>query len=283
MAGRFSRPGRPAPIGESGGRSGASGGLTTGWGGTKISRDSLAPVAQLDRASGYGPEGWGFESSRAYEEPRRRARLIDETNAFGDHRLRAAAERVWGLLVRPEEVVPAERAERDLHFMRLALEQAEAAYSLSEIPVGCVVVCGDRVVGRGHNRRELDNDPTAHAEMLAIVEAARTTGSWRLDGATLYVTLEPCAMCAGAIVLARIERLVFGALDPKAGACGSLWDIPRDARLNHRVEVTQGVLAEQTGDILRRFFRARRDGTLGKPAPAGEERDGEDENEGGPD
>jgi len=197
--------------------------------------------------------------------------------------LRAAAERVWGLLVRPEEVVPAERAERDLHFMRLALEQAEAAYSLSEIPVGCVVVCGDRVVGRGHNRRELDNDPTAHAEMLAIVEAARTTGSWRLDGATLYVTLEPCAMCAGAIVLARIERLVFGALDPKAGACGSLWDIPRDARLNHRVEVTQGVLAEQTGDILRRFFRARRDGTLGKPAPAGEERDGEDENEGGPD
>jgi tRNA(adenine34) deaminase len=184
-----------------------------------------------------------------------------------------------------EEVAPAEPAARDRHFMRLALEQARLAYSLAEVPVGCVIVAQDGaspggserqaspggserqavVVARAHNRREIDADPTAHAEMRAIVAAAAALESWRLDGATLYVTLEPCAMCAGAIVLARVGRLVYGARDPRAGACGSLYDIPRDARLNHRPEVTEGVLADEAGEMLRSFFRARREGTLGKP------------------
>jgi tRNA(adenine34) deaminase len=120
--------------------------------------------------------------------------------------------------------------------------------------------------GRGHNRREVDQDPTAHAEILALREAARTLGTWRLEGCTLYVTLEPCTMCAGALVLARLDRLVFGADDPKAGAVGALYDIPRDPRLNHRVEVTRGVEAERCGELLRSFFAARRR-PRGAPAP----------------
>lgn len=150
------------------------------------------------------------------------------------------------------------RAPDDEKWMREALAEAERAAAIGEVPVGAVVVFGDEVVGRGHNRREIDGDPLAHAELIAIREAARRMKSWRLSGATLYATLEPCAMCAGALVNSRVDRLVFGAADPKAGYCGSLGDIPRDARLNHRLEVVAGVLAEECGEVLRGFFRALR-------------------------
>ena len=142
--------------------------------------------------------------------------------------------------------------------MRLALEEARAAASTGDVPVGAVVARGDEVVGRAGNAREREQDPTAHAEILALRQAARAVGSWHLEGCTLYVTLEPCAMCAGALVLARIDRLVLGAPDPKAGFAGSLGDIVRDGRLNHEVEVTVGVLAEECGEVLRAFFAERR-------------------------
>jgi tRNA(adenine34) deaminase len=143
-------------------------------------------------------------------------------------------------------------------WMREALAEARAAEGHDDVPIGAVVVVGGEVVARAHNRREVDADPTAHAEILALREAARVRGHWRLDDATLYVTLEPCAMCAGALVLARLERVVFGADDPKAGAVGALWDIPRDPRLNHRVEVVRGVAGEACAGLLREFFAARR-------------------------
>ncbi|MFN8164378.1 MAG: tRNA adenosine(34) deaminase TadA [Solirubrobacterales bacterium] len=151
----------------------------------------------------------------------------------------------------------------DEDWMREALAEAEHAAALGEVPVGAVVVRAGEVVGRGYNRRESDGDPLAHAEVLAIREAARSTGGWRLDGTTLYVTLGPCAMCAGALVLARVDRLVFGARDPKAGYCGSLGDLVRDPRLNHRLEVTDGVL-EALQERLRSFFRElrKRSGTV---------------------
>ena len=143
-------------------------------------------------------------------------------------------------------------------FMREALSLARAASGRGEVPVGAVAVFEGRVVGRGANAREAARDPTAHAELAAIQEAARTLGRWRLTGVTLYVTLEPCAMCAGAMVLARIDRLVYAASDPKAGAVGSLMDLSTDPRLNHRFEVERGLLAAEAGDLLRAFFRARR-------------------------
>lgn len=146
----------------------------------------------------------------------------------------------------------------DVAWMRQALVEANFAAEHGDVPIGAVVVRDGMVVGRGHNRREVDHDPTAHAEVLALREAAAHLGRWRLDDCTLYVTLEPCSMCAGALVLARLQRLVFAADDPKAGAVGALWDIPRDPRLNHQVEVTRGTLAEECGDLLRDFFRARR-------------------------
>jgi tRNA(adenine34) deaminase len=142
--------------------------------------------------------------------------------------------------------------------MDLAVAEAEAAAGHDDVPIGAVVVVDGEVVASAHNRREVDADPTAHAEILALREAAKARGRWRLDGATLYVTLEPCAMCAGALVLARVDRLVFGADDPKAGAVGALWDIPRDPRLNHNVEVVRGVQAERCGTLLKEFFAARR-------------------------
>jgi len=142
--------------------------------------------------------------------------------------------------------------------MRAALAEAEAAAALGEVPIGAVLVRAGEVVGRGHNRREIDQDPLAHAELLAIREAARRLGSWRLVGCTMYVTLEPCAMCAGALVNSRVERLVFGAWDPKAGYCGSLGDLARDPRLNHRLEVEGGVLAEECGRLLSSFFEGLR-------------------------
>jgi tRNA(adenine34) deaminase len=143
-------------------------------------------------------------------------------------------------------------------FMRLALREAEMALAEDEVPVGAVVVHGGRVIAAAHNQREQLHDPTAHAEMIAITQAAGTLGSWRLEDTTLYVTLEPCAMCAGAIVLARVPRVVFGAADPKAGAVATLYHLLDDGRLNHRAEVLSGVLAEPCKDILTRFFAQKR-------------------------
>ena len=143
--------------------------------------------------------------------------------------------------------------------MRAALEEASRAMDTSDVPIGAVVLDPDgEVIARGRNAREAVGDPTAHAEILALREAAAALGQWRLDGCTLVVTLEPCAMCAGAVILARIRRLVFGAIDPKAGAVGSLWDLVRDRRLNHRPEVVSGVLAEECGALLREFFASHR-------------------------
>ena len=145
--------------------------------------------------------------------------------------------------------------------MRAALEEARAAVATGDVPVGAVVVSpAGVVVGRGRNRREADADPTAHAEVLALRAAAAAAGVWRLEGCTLVVTLEPCTMCAGAVGLARVSRLVYGATDPKAGAVESLWDVLRDRRLNSRPEVLGGVLAEECGAVLREFFAARRAG-----------------------
>jgi tRNA(adenine34) deaminase len=143
--------------------------------------------------------------------------------------------------------------------MRLALAEARAATETGDVPVGCVLLDpGGTVVAYGRNRREADRDSTAHAEVVALRAAARTLGEWRLTGWTLVATLEPCTMCAGAIVLARVQRLVFGAVDPKAGAVGSLWDVVRDPRLNHRPEVIGGVLAEECAALLRSFFEGQR-------------------------
>ena len=143
--------------------------------------------------------------------------------------------------------------------MRLALDEARAALATEDVPVGAVVLSpnGD-VIGRGRNVREVDADPTGHAEIVAMRQAAREVGEWRLTGCTLVVTLEPCTMCAGALVLARVERLVFGAYDEKAGAVGSLWDVVRDRRLNHRPEVIAGVLADESTGLLEEFFSRHR-------------------------
>jgi tRNA(adenine34) deaminase len=146
----------------------------------------------------------------------------------------------------------------DRAFMHLALDEARAAVAAGEVPVGAVVVRGDLVIGRASNRTIRDQDPTAHAETLALRQASGVTGSWRLDGCTLYVTLEPCAMCAGALVLARVDRVVFGAWDDKAGMAGSVGDLLRHPRLNHRPGVLAGVLASESTVLLRDFFMARR-------------------------
>jgi len=148
--------------------------------------------------------------------------------------------------------------ERDREMMRLALEEARVASYWGDVPVGAVVARGDDVVGRAGNARERKQDPTAHAEILALRAAADRLASWHLEGCSIYVTLEPCAMCAGALVLARVDRLVFGASDPKAGFAGSLGDLVTDPRLNHAVEVESGLLAAECGDVLREFFRERR-------------------------
>ena len=147
----------------------------------------------------------------------------------------------------------------DVVAMRAALHEARRALESGDVPVGAIVLdATGSVIGRGHNARERDGDPTAHAELVAVRRAARTVGEWRLGGCTLVVTLEPCTMCAGAIVLSRLERLVFGAFDPRAGAVGSLWDVVRDRRLNHRPEVVGGVLAEECSGLLDDFFAHQR-------------------------
>ncbi len=143
--------------------------------------------------------------------------------------------------------------------MRRALAEAELAQAEGEIPVGAIAVRGEEVISAGRNRREAFHDPTAHAEILAIQAAAKSLGAWRLTGVTLYVTLEPCAMCAGALVLARVDRVVFGARDPKAGAVGSLMNLLADPRLNHRAEVVEGVLAAECSAQLKEFFRRLRE------------------------
>jgi tRNA(adenine34) deaminase len=147
---------------------------------------------------------------------------------------------------------------RDEYFMRLALREAEQALEHDDVPIGAVVVRGGEVIGTGRNERELRQDPTAHAEILALREAARATGSWRVLDSVLYVTLEPCTMCAGAIVLARVPRVVFGTLDPKAGAAGSIFDVLGEPRLNHRPEVASGLLREECAALLTAFFGSRR-------------------------
>jgi tRNA(adenine34) deaminase len=147
---------------------------------------------------------------------------------------------------------------RDEYFMRLALREAERALEHDDVPVGCVVAADGEVVAAAPNERELRGDPTAHCEVLALREASSRLGSWRLDSAVLYVTLEPCAMCAGAIVLARLPRVVYGATDPKAGAAGSVLDVLGEPQLNHRPEVAGGLLADESAELLRAFFASRR-------------------------
>ena len=146
----------------------------------------------------------------------------------------------------------------DLDNMRAALAEAQAALESGEVPVGAIVVAGGKVIAHGHNRSETDNDPSAHAEIVALREAARNAGNYRLTDATLYVTLEPCAMCMGALVQARVERLVFGAYDPKAGAAGSAIDLSDSPSFNHRFEINGGVLAEECGSLLKAFFESKR-------------------------
>jgi tRNA(adenine34) deaminase len=155
-------------------------------------------------------------------------------------------------------MTPSMQPEEDLRWMRAAVQEARAATAHDDVPIGAVIVLDGSIIGRGHNERELREDPTAHAEVLALREAAAALGSWRVLDATLYVTLEPCTMCAGAIVLARVPRVVYGCSDPKAGAAGSVLDVLAEPRLNHRPEVIGGVMADECAELLRAFFRARR-------------------------
>lgn len=148
--------------------------------------------------------------------------------------------------------------DEDKVYMAMALDEAQKAYRLGEVPIGAVVVRHQKIIGRGHNMRETWKDPTAHAEMIAIRKACEQAGGWRLTESTLYVTIEPCPMCAGAMVLARLPRLVYGARDPKGGAVDSLFDLVRREELNHRVEVTAGVLEEECRAIMQKFFRELR-------------------------
>jgi tRNA(adenine34) deaminase len=179
--------------------------------------------------------------------------------------------RLWpqALSQRPRKRSMTERfLPRDEHFMRLALREAEHSLQHADVPIGAVVVHGGELVAAAHNERELRQDPTAHAELIALREAALLAGSWRVLDSTIYVTLEPCAMCAGAIVLARVPRVVYGASDPKAGACGSVLDVLAEPRLNHRPEVAGGLLAGQCGDLLSGFFASRRS-SLGRSPQEG--------------
>lgn len=148
--------------------------------------------------------------------------------------------------------------EKDLYFMKAAIDQAYIALGNEDVPVGAVIVHQDKIIAKGYNQRHHLNDPTAHAEMIALTAASEYIGHWRLHDCTIYVTLEPCSMCAGALVLARIDRLVFGCTDPKTGACGSIYNIVQDKRLNHQVEITKDILAEDCAKLLQDFFRNKR-------------------------
>ncbi|MCG1012260.1 nucleoside deaminase [Tepidanaerobacter sp. GT38] len=142
--------------------------------------------------------------------------------------------------------------------MRFALQEAQKAADIDEVPIGAVIVKDNQIIAKAHNLRETLQDATAHAELLAIRKACEVLGTWRLIGCSLYVTLEPCPMCAGAIILSRVDRVVFGAKDPKGGACGSIVNLPADKRFNHRPEIVEGVLADECGDILKKFFKSKR-------------------------
>jgi tRNA(adenine34) deaminase len=155
--------------------------------------------------------------------------------------------------------VPGDERTRDLTFMQVALEEAARAAAVGEVPIAALIVQDGRVLAQAHNYRELWQDPTAHAEVIAIRAAARTLGTWRLTNTTLYVTIEPCSMCIGAIILARVPRVVFGAWDQKAGACGSLFDLPSEPKLNHRVAVTGGILEEESQALIQNFFKNLRE------------------------
>ena len=146
----------------------------------------------------------------------------------------------------------------DERMIRQAIIEAEKALEVGDVPIGAVIVHEERIIGRGHNQRELLQDPTAHAEIIALTAAASELGTWRFMGCTIYVTLEPCPMCAGALVQARIDRLVYGADDPKAGACGSVYNIVEDDRLNHLVKVDRGIMADECAQLLRDFFAQQR-------------------------
>ena len=146
----------------------------------------------------------------------------------------------------------------DQRYMKMAIEQASIAEENDDVPIGAVIVHENQIIGKAYNQREQLADPTAHAEIIALTQAAAALETWRLNGCTIYVTLEPCPMCAGALVLARLDRLVYGCDDPKAGACGSLYNIVEDERLNHRLQVTSGVLADQCSQLLQEFFQRRR-------------------------
>ena len=181
-----------------------------------------APVAQLDRVSASEAEGWWFEPTRARE--------IIERDVIADHE----------------------------SYMRIALDLARKAGERGDVPVGAVVVSGGEVIGSGLNQKEIENDATAHAEIEALREASSKSGTWRLADATLYVTKEPCVMCAGACVAARIGRLVYACADPKGGGAGSVFDLTNSPRLNHRMTVEKGVLEEEAAEMLRAFFRGKR-------------------------
>lgn len=158
-----------------------------------------------------------------------------------------------------------EKLTEDERWMEYALKEAEQAYKRKEVPIGAVIIQNNRIIGKGYNQIETLQDPTAHAEVIAITASAAQLSTRRLENCTMYVTLEPCPMCAGAIVLARIPRLVFGAYDPKAGACGTLYNITQDSRLNHQVELVGGVLRERCGSLLKDFFTKVRTNGMGKP------------------
>lgn len=154
--------------------------------------------------------------------------------------------------------------DKDNFFMEQALLEAKKAYKIKEVPIGAVVECNGEIIGRGFNRRESDNDPTAHAEMIAIREAAQALDDWRLEGCSIYVTVEPCLMCAGAIQKARLKRLVYGTESDKDGAFGTLIDILQDNRLNHQVEIKSGVMLEECRDLIKKFFKELRSGRMGE-------------------
>jgi tRNA(adenine34) deaminase len=155
--------------------------------------------------------------------------------------------------------VPGDEHTQDFMFMRMALEEAAQAAAVGEVPIAALIVQGEKVLAQAHNYRELWQDPTAHAEVIAIRAAAKTLGTWRLTDTTLYVTVEPCSMCIGAIILARVSRVVFGAWDQKAGACGSLFDLPSEPKLNHRVAVTGGILEQESQALIQKFFKNLRE------------------------
>ena len=155
--------------------------------------------------------------------------------------------------------MPGDERTQDLAFMRMALEEAAKAPAIGEVPIAAVIVHGNQILAQSHNYRELWQDPTAHAEVIAIRAAATVLGTWRLTDTTLYVTIEPCSMCIGAIILARVSRVVFGAWDQKAGACGSLFDLPSEPKLNHRVAVTGGILEQESQALIQKFFKSLRE------------------------